>query len=72
MSQRNGTWGKTLKRERLKLGLTQQEVASALETDERAVRAWEKQEQFPSPRYRRKLCRLYGKSIEALGLLGEI
>lgn len=72
MPQRNGIWGKTLKKERLKRGLTQREVASALETDERAVRAWEKQEQFPNLYHRRRLSMLYGKSIEALGLLEEI
>lgn len=72
MSKRNGTWGKILKRERLKRGWTQKEVADALGTDERAVRAWEKQEQFPSPYHRRQLSALYGKSIEALGLLEDI
>jgi transcriptional regulator with XRE-family HTH domain len=72
MPQRSGTWGRTLKRERLKRGLTQREVADALETDDRAVRAWEKQEQFPNLYHRRRLSFLYGKTIEGLGLLEEL
>jgi transcriptional regulator with XRE-family HTH domain len=71
MSQRKGCWGRTLRLERLKRGLSQEEVAAALGTNDRTVRAWEKQEQFPIFYYRRGLSRLYGKTIEALGLLEE-
>lgn len=51
-------------------GLSQKEVADALGLlDARSIRRWERGTSFPQPYYRRKLCELFGQSLEELGLL---
>lgn len=69
---RNGStfpWYARIRRERELRNLSQQEVATALNTCARVVGAWEWGERFPSYYYRRELCRFYGKSAKELGLL---
>ena len=61
-------WSELLKKERNARLLTQQEVAKAIETDARTVRAWESGQSFPSKYFRRKLCAFYGKEPGELGL----
>src|SRR5207248_11516009 len=48
--------------------LTQEDVAEAIGTSSRTIRAWELGESFPSKYYSRKLCEFYGKTPQELGL----
>lgn len=59
-----------LRRERLLRGWTQQDVAGRIETDGYTVNRWERGRAIPSPYFRQKLCHLFGKNAEELGLLG--
>ncbi len=61
-------WSQILKDEREKQLWSQDDVAEKVDTDPRTVGAWERGESFPSFKYRRKLCKIYGKSPEELGL----
>lgn len=59
-----------LQQERARRGWRQQEVAERIELpDVRTYRRWELGESFPSAYYRAKLCDLFEKSEEDLGLL---
>jgi len=60
-----------LRRERLLRGWTQQDVAGRIETDGYTVNRWERGRAIPSPYFRQKLCILFGKNAEELGLLGS-
>jgi predicted ATPase/DNA-binding CsgD family transcriptional regulator/transcriptional regulator with XRE-family HTH domain len=62
-------WNQRLRRERVQLGWSQDEVAKAIKTNPETVSRWERGQVFPSPKYRGKLCQLYGKNAEELGLL---
>src|SRR5947199_7430470 len=50
-------------------GWTQSDLAAALDTDFETVSRWERGIALPSPFYREKLCDLFGKTAEELGLL---
>src|SRR5579859_3078479 len=58
-----------LKMERDKRGWSQKEVADEIKASEASYHRWESQGVTPTPFYRRELSRLFGKSIEELGLL---
>src|SRR5579859_1549246 len=58
-----------LKMERDKRGWSQKEVADEIKASEASYHRWESQGVTPSPFYRRELSRLFGKTIEELGLL---
>jgi transcriptional regulator with XRE-family HTH domain len=60
-----------LRRERLLRGWSQQDIANHLGTDGYTVNRWERGRAMPSPYFRQKLCALFGKNAEALGLLRE-
>lgn len=60
-----------LKRERELRGWSQAKVASAIGTTPRTVHRWEHGQGVPYPYYREKLCALFGKNTEELGLLPE-
>ena len=47
-------------------GMTQCEVANALEVDQSAVSNWEKRKSRPLRKYQAKLAELYGCSIDEL------
>lgn len=49
-------------------GWTQAEVAAALGVSELTVGRWERGETFPHPYHRKKLCELFGKSEQELGV----
>lgn len=58
-----------LKRARLARGWSQQEVADQIDAPYAfMVNRWENGVVFPGPGYRKKLCALFGKSLEELGL----
>lgn len=63
--QKNGR----LRQERLQRHWRQADVAEQLGTTELTVRRWEQGRQQPGAYYRLKLCALFGKSAEELGLL---
>jgi transcriptional regulator with XRE-family HTH domain len=50
---------------------TQEEVAEKIGTTSVTISRWENGVIFPSRSYRKKLCELYGKSLEELGLSQE-
>ncbi|HEU5384258.1 MAG TPA: FxSxx-COOH system tetratricopeptide repeat protein [Ktedonobacteraceae bacterium] len=52
-------------------GWTQGDVGGQVGTDGYTVNRWERGRAFPSPYFRRKLCELFGKNAEELGLLRE-
>src|SRR5579859_2542563 len=58
-----------LKMERDKRGWTQKEVADQIKAGEASYHRWESQGASPMPYYRQELARLFGKTIEELGLL---
>src|SRR5579864_1733302 len=58
-----------LKMERDKRGWTQKEVADQIKAGEASYHRWESQGGTPMPYYRQELARLFGKTIEELGLL---
>ncbi|MEO7020474.1 MAG: tetratricopeptide repeat protein [Ktedonobacteraceae bacterium] len=58
-----------LKRERELRGWSQARVAEAIGTTTLTVGRWERGEAMPYPSFREKLCVLFGKDVEALGLL---
>ena len=60
-----------LKQERELRGWSQARVAELLETDSGNVSRWERGISSPSPYYRERLCRLYEKNMQELGLLSE-
>ena len=58
-----------LKYERKLRGWSQQYVAAEINAERYYVSRWETGTASPSPDYRRKLCELFGKNAEELGLL---
>src|SRR5579859_1121848 len=58
-----------LKMERDKRGWSQKEVADEVKASEASYHRWESQGVLPTPYYRQELARLFGKTIEELGLL---
>lgn len=51
---------------RKKAGLTQAQVAKKLDVDQSAVSWWESGVNFPCRKYRKKLARLFGITVEEL------
>jgi tetratricopeptide (TPR) repeat protein/transcriptional regulator with XRE-family HTH domain len=64
-------WNDILRHQRELRGWTQQQVAKALHTDEKRVSSWERGVSKPSPHYRARLCKLYGKNAEELGFVEQ-
>ncbi len=64
-------WHQRLRRERMQHGWSQKEVARLIKTHPKTVSRWEQGKMFPNLKYRRKLCQLYGKNAEELGLIEE-
>ena len=64
-------WHDILRYQREVRGWAQQQVAKALRTDEKRVSSWERGASKPSPHYRARLCKLYGKNAEELGLVEQ-
>lgn len=61
-----------LKRERDLRGWSFKDVADHISCpDVRLVRRWERGDVFPGSEYRQKLCQLFEKNAEELGLLKE-
>jgi predicted ATPase/DNA-binding CsgD family transcriptional regulator/transcriptional regulator with XRE-family HTH domain len=58
-----------LRRARLQMGLTQSELAEKVGTTFETVSRWERGIKVPSAYYRRRLCDIFGKTAEELGLL---
>src|SRR5207247_10488414 len=58
-----------LVRARQARGLSQADVASALNTTTQVINRWERGRNFPGPHHRKGLCALYGKTPEELGLI---
>ncbi len=60
-----------LRLEREQRGWSQARVAEQIGTDPGTISRWERGSTSPSPYFRERLCQLYGKSVQELGLLGE-
>ncbi|HEY7416750.1 MAG TPA: helix-turn-helix domain-containing protein, partial [Ktedonobacteraceae bacterium] len=60
-----------LRQERELRGWSRSYIAEQVEVDLGTVGRWERGERLPHPHYRQKLCDLFGKSAQALGLLPE-
>lgn len=72
MGEENQSLVKTdLRTERLLRGWSQQKLADHLGTTIVTVNRWENGTQQPGPHFRLKLCALFGKSAEELGLVPE-
>jgi transcriptional regulator with XRE-family HTH domain len=61
-----------LRQERHRLNWRQLDLAEQLGTTVVTVKRWERGTQQPGAYFRMKLCSLFGKSAEELGLLDEI
>lgn len=55
-----------MKELRLKAGLTQEQVAKIIEVDQTAVSNWELNKYIPIRKYRKKLAKLYGCTVDEL------
>ena len=65
-------WYQILRRERHQHGWTQEEAAQKIGCEnKKTVVRWENGKAFPTPYYRRQLAKVYGKSIEELGLIKD-
>jgi WD40 repeat protein/DNA-binding XRE family transcriptional regulator len=64
-------WARQIKQARLERLWTQGEVARRIHASPKAVGRWERGEVHPSVYSAGKLCRLFQKSPQALGLVGE-
>ncbi|GCE47866.1 anaphase-promoting complex subunit 5 [Thermosporothrix hazakensis] len=60
-----------LRRERELRGWSQAKVAQEIGTDPATVSRWERGLSFPYPYFRERLCALFGKNAEELGLVQE-
>src|SRR5215472_3971488 len=60
-----------LKYERMQRGWSQARVAELIGTDAGNVSRWERGRSSPSPYFRERLCRLYEKNAQELGMLEE-
>lgn len=60
-----------LRRERKLNGWSQEYVAEKVSTAAKNVSRWERGDNKPTPYYREKLTRLFGKNAEELGFLDE-
>ncbi len=60
-----------LKHERMLRGWSQARVAQEIDTSERNIGRWERGFSIPSPYFREKLCKLFGKSAQELGFVGN-
>lgn len=65
-SPTKGVENVTLIERRMALDMTQSEVAKKLDVDQSTVSGWESGRTKPVAKHRRKLCELYGCSIEEL------
>lgn len=63
--------GERLRQERMRHNYRQQDVADSVGTTVSTVKRWERGSQQPGPYYRARLCALFGKSAEDLGLVPE-
>src|SRR3954466_6102995 len=61
----------SLRRLRIEHNWRQQDIADQLGTTVTTIGRWERGHQQPSAYYRVKLCTLFGKSAQELGLLEE-
>src|SRR5258708_18661435 len=64
-------WYVILRHQREVKGWSQKQVARALNTDEKRVSLWECGTSKPDLRNRKKLAKLYNKSLEELGFIVE-
>jgi WD40 repeat protein/DNA-binding XRE family transcriptional regulator len=62
---------KQLRHERKLRGWSQEDVASKVGCGPKTVLRWENGESLPHPYSQQRLCELFGKNAEELGLLGE-
>ncbi len=62
---------KQLRYERKLRGWSQEDVASKVGCGPKTVMRWENGESLPHPYSQQRLCELFGKNAEELGLLGE-
>ena len=62
---------KQLKYARELCGWSRSYVAERVESDPRSVARWERGNTFPSPYHRQRLCELFGKNAEELGLIKD-
>jgi transcriptional regulator with XRE-family HTH domain len=62
-------WPERLRHERVRRNWRQQDLADELGTTVATIRRWKQGHQRPSAYFRVKLCALFDKSAEALGLL---
>src|SRR5689334_22812644 len=61
-----------LRQERERRGWSRSYVAEQVEVDIATVGRWERGERLPQPYYRQKLCELFERSAQELGLLSEV
>lgn len=71
MNNQKGHPNLLLKRERDLLGWSQEKLAREIGTTNKIVGRWERGESSPTPYYREKICKLFGKNAAALGLIDQ-
>lgn len=69
--KKQAVWYENLRRERKLRGLSQSEVATALQCDTKTVGRWERGEAFPSPYYVQRLTHFFQKDALTLGLFED-
>lgn len=58
--------GQRLRRERERLGWTQEQLARKIDTSAASINRWENDKTFPRAYYREQLCRVFHKSLDEL------
>ncbi|HVU68392.1 MAG TPA: helix-turn-helix domain-containing protein, partial [Ktedonobacteraceae bacterium] len=66
-----GSANSQLRRERQQRGWSQAELALRVGSGAKSVARWEAKRAYPTPYYRQKLCELFGKTADELGLLTD-
>ncbi len=67
----NAVPNERLRHQREIYGWSRNYVAEKIESDPQTVARWERGKTFPSPYYRQKLCELFGKKADELGLIKD-
>jgi transcriptional regulator with XRE-family HTH domain len=66
------TYGQKLRYERKLRGLTRDELAEMLDVFKIYIGKWEREETLPYPSDQQKLCKLFGKTVQELGLASAV
>src|SRR5437588_10296872 len=65
-------YGQRLRYERKLRGWTRDKLAEMMDVYRSYIGKWEREEVFPFPFYRQRLCELFGKTAQELGFISDV